>query len=168
MIVLESIKEQEPDPREGEHAPGLYSLSCTSKLGQRVHPWVDLLCLPQQGRSVAGLRLSDSVPRLYLRCAIPTCRNLSKLLQLRSTCIVKEQARPGEQTPEGGARESGVALCGSWWAGKAPLGLSRWLALSCVQSSSRSGELSLLRLALWVAALCYSSPDFQRQVHLGR
>lgn len=52
------------------------------------------------------------------------------------------------------------------WQG--PLGLSRWLALSRVQSSSRSGELSLLRLALWVAALCYSSPDFQRQVHLGR
>lgn len=128
MIVLGSIKEQEPDPREGEHAPELYSLSCTSKLGQRVHPWVDLLCLPQQGRSVAGLHLSDSVPRLYLRCAIPTCRNLSKLLQLRFTCIVKEQARPGEQAPEGGARESGVALLRELvgWQGA-----TRTIALAC-------------------------------------
>lgn len=59
-------------------------------------------------------------------------RNLAKLLQLRSTCVVKEQARPGEHAPEGGARESeAVALCRSWWAGKAPLGLSRWLAPSC-------------------------------------
>lgn len=29
--------------------PGLYSLGCTGKLGQKVHPWVDLLCLSQQG-----------------------------------------------------------------------------------------------------------------------
>lgn len=45
-------------------------------------------------------------------------------MQLRSTCIVKEQARPeGGHRPEGGAREPGEALC---LAGAGGLAGSHW------------------------------------------
>lgn len=87
--------------------PGFSSLGCPSERGQRAHPWVDPLCLPQQGsqrRRIPPARLW-AVPSQI----VPGEAGSGGIRRGRC-CLVEEQARLGEHGPEGGAREPGAAL----------------------------------------------------------